>query len=216
MRYVQFQIVPDHGSLHPLERILRADDLVSQEAIHHMRLLSDDTVVGIYEFTGERDRLAAIFDDHPDVLHFMVSEANDAVYVQARTRTTEQTRQLLDIQRHHDIVVDSPVEYTRDGGFRITSIGSLPTLRATAAELPDGLDVSFENTGEYIPRRNRPFTQLTARQQEVLTTAVEMGYYESPHQCTYRDIADELGISPETVGEHLRKAESTVVKLSIP
>ena len=60
------------------------------------------------------------------------------------------------------------------------------------------------------------YAQLTDRQREILAAAVEVGYYEVPRQASHEDIADHLGIAPATVGEHLRKIESTVLKEIIP
>ena len=216
MRYVQFQLVPVSGSLHPLSRILREDDLVTQEAIHHLRLLADDTVVGLYELEGEVDHLRTTFDEHPAMVDYTVSRSNGAVYAHARTRPTDALRKLLAIQRQYDIVVDGPIEHTSRGGFRITAVGTLDTVRETVSEHPEEVNLVVETTGEYVPRRNRPFVQLTARQREVVRTALDCGYYETPRQCTYDDIAEELGISPETVGEHLRKAEATFVRMAVP
>lgn len=216
MRYIQFRVVPKEGSLHPLNRILREDDLVTQEAIHHLRLLADDTVVGLYELEGQVDHLEATFDDHPAMIEYTVSRLGDTVYSHSRTRPTETIRELLSIQRHYGTIVDTPIEYTGRGGFRVTSVGDLDTLRAAVDEFPDEVDIVFENTGEYIPERNRPFMQLTRRQREVVTTAAEMGYYDDPRQCTYEDVGDALDISAETVGEHLRKAEATFVEMTIP
>lgn len=48
---------------------------------------------------------------------------------------------------------------------------------------------------------------LTERQQEVLQTAFEMGYYEWPRDCTGQDVADEFDITSATFSEHLFAAE---------
>jgi predicted DNA binding protein len=52
---------------------------------------------------------------------------------------------------------------------------------------------------------------LTARQQEVLQTAFEMGYYEWPRDCTGQDVADELEISSATFSEHIFAAERKIL-----
>ncbi|MFB6120874.1 MAG: helix-turn-helix domain-containing protein [Halobacteriaceae archaeon] len=50
--------------------------------------------------------------------------------------------------------------------------------------------------------------KLTDRQLEVLQTAYEMGYFERPRDANATDVADELGVSPSTVTEHLLAAQS--------
>jgi len=41
-----------------------------------------------------------------------------------------------------------------------------------------------------------------------LDVALDCGYYEVPRQATHRDIAEQLGVSPPTVSEHLQKIEA--------
>jgi predicted DNA binding protein len=54
--------------------------------------------------------------------------------------------------------------------------------------------------------------ELTERQEEVLQTAFEMGYYEWPRNCTGQDVADELGIASATFSEHIFAAERKLLE----
>ena len=53
---------------------------------------------------------------------------------------------------------------------------------------------------------------LTTRQQEVLSFAVERGYYEEGESVTIKELADDMGISRSTFGGHLQDAERAVMK----
>ena len=53
---------------------------------------------------------------------------------------------------------------------------------------------------------------LTTRQQEVLSFAVERGYYQEGESVTIKELADEMGISRSTFGGHLQDAERAVMK----
>ncbi|WP_439025836.1 helix-turn-helix domain-containing protein [Haloarchaeobius sp. DT45] len=53
--------------------------------------------------------------------------------------------------------------------------------------------------------------ELTTRQQEVLETAHEMGYFEHPKRANGGEVADELGISRSTLSEHLAAAQSKLL-----
>lgn len=55
--------------------------------------------------------------------------------------------------------------------------------------------------------------RLTPRQQEVLTTAFDLGYYEPTGAASGEDVADELDISPPTVSQHLQAAERKLVSI---
>lgn len=54
--------------------------------------------------------------------------------------------------------------------------------------------------------------RLTRRQQDVLSAAVALGYYEVPHQVSLRELAAEMGVSLGAVSELLRRAESQIVR----
>jgi predicted DNA binding protein len=53
--------------------------------------------------------------------------------------------------------------------------------------------------------------KLTARQREVLETAYERGYFDSPRRSNATEVAAELDINPSTFREHLAAAESKVL-----
>lgn len=55
--------------------------------------------------------------------------------------------------------------------------------------------------------------RLTARQRDVLLTAFELGYYEPSGGASGEAVADELGISPPTVSQHLQAAERKLVSV---
>jgi hypothetical protein len=61
-----------------------------------------------------------------------------------------------------------------------------------------------------IQVQGRP-AAITRRQQEVLSTAVALGYYEIPHRIDLRSLARHTGVSLGSVSELLRRAESTVL-----
>ncbi|MFB1064107.1 helix-turn-helix domain-containing protein [Natrinema sp. H-ect4] len=52
---------------------------------------------------------------------------------------------------------------------------------------------------------------LTDRQQEVLATAAEEGYYQAPRESTLGDVADTLGIANATCSDVLHRAEGHII-----
>lgn len=52
---------------------------------------------------------------------------------------------------------------------------------------------------------------LSPRQQEILATAVEAGYYDSPRSCGIEDLAAMDSANTSTVGEHLRRSEAKIL-----
>lgn len=53
--------------------------------------------------------------------------------------------------------------------------------------------------------------RLTDRQQEVLKTAMEMGYFERPRSANATEVSATLDIAPSTFAEHLASAQSKVL-----
>ena len=49
----------------------------------------------------------------------------------------------------------------------------------------------------------------------MLELAVRRGYYDSSSEVTLKQLADDLGVARSTIGEHLKRAESEVVKRAV-
>ncbi|MEK6982016.1 MAG: helix-turn-helix domain-containing protein [Candidatus Micrarchaeota archaeon] len=54
---------------------------------------------------------------------------------------------------------------------------------------------------------------LSERQREVFELACNQGYYDIPKKVSLEELAIQIGISPPTLSEHLRKAESKLIPL---
>ncbi|WIV68230.1 helix-turn-helix domain-containing protein [Natrialbaceae archaeon AArc-T1-2] len=54
-------------------------------------------------------------------------------------------------------------------------------------------------------------TRLTPEQQEALSAAFELGYFEIPRRISMEELADELDISHQALSERLRRAYETLV-----
>ncbi|WP_123535313.1 helix-turn-helix domain-containing protein [Halosimplex salinum] len=213
MRYVTLVVTPAEGSgFHPVgERIARDPD-VTPEAIHRMDDLGDGTVTLLAEITGDTDRYREILADSPEVHEFTVADGDgDRAWGYSRTETNDLTEYMLERDRELELVRDSPIEITDDGGQRVTLVGTEEAFaRAAQLDDPDGYDIRIEKTGEYHPEGGRLVDALTSRQREVLEAAVAVGYYETPRQATHEDVAEVVDCSPATVGEHLQKIERSV------
>ena len=53
---------------------------------------------------------------------------------------------------------------------------------------------------------------LTSRQREVLSVALETGYFDTPSQATLEEVAEEFGVTPQTVSTHIRVGVRTLVE----
>jgi len=53
---------------------------------------------------------------------------------------------------------------------------------------------------------------LTARQREILTTAISRGYYDNPRACSLTDLAEEFAVNKSVVSGVLHRAEGEIIK----
>lgn len=216
MRYVTFQLIPEGGYLHPFGTVVRDDSEITRRAVHHFNPVSKEHMAILAEFDGPIQRLREAVDDHSRIISSNVTSSGSTVFVYAHFRPDEWTRQLYNVSNKREIFVDTPMYYTDDGSLEITIIGELEEIRGSVLELPDGVGLELLSTGQYSPEGEGLYERLTPRQQETLRAAVEVGYYEEPREVTYEDVAEELGIAAGTVGEHLRKIESKILKGVLP
>ncbi|MUV90398.1 DNA-binding protein [Halapricum sp. CBA1109] len=78
-----------------------------------------------------------------------------------------------------------------------------------------------DNAGFTLRRLTRdgdpaePGEGLTDRQQEALRIAYEMGYFDIPREASLDDIAAELDISPSSLSERLRRAQTHLIETSV-
>lgn len=111
---------------------------------------------------------------------------------------------------------------TRDSGVPLempfelsngTAVWKVKAPSDRLSELSDQLDffcISF--TVEYIQYDLDEKQLLTPTQREIVETAIEMGYYDVPRQCSQTELATELGRAKSTVSETLHRAEGKIIK----
>lgn len=215
MRFIKFLLKPPNEEFHPIEGALDRAGL-EQRAIHRFRLLDDGTVVSLYERQGDPDLAHEALENHEAVKSVTTTALDERVFVHVQFVPNDLIESIFAIPQNHDIILDMPMEYTEGGALRVTAIGKLETFREAVEEMTKDVDLQLLSMGEYVPGDRGLYAQLTERQREILAAAAEVGYYEVPRQASHQDIADHLGIAPATVGEHLRKIESTVLKGIIP
>lgn len=119
----------------------------------------------------------------------------------------------------------SLTDYFADRGIRVLDSTADAEAATFRLAVPDTIDVRelFEDLEsrygdpELVSKREQDHvgtrteeayrSKLTPRQQEVLRTAYDSGFFESPRSSTGEDVADQLGVSPQTFYRHVRAAE---------
>ncbi len=211
MRYVTLRLAPEGDSaLHPLMGELAAADDITREAIHRIELLDDGTVVMVGESRGNQDHFERIMADSDYVLEFTTTGADGQWYSYSNFEPTEISERMLLSQQQSTGLVEMPIVPNADGSIAYTLVGDEASLQESMPPEMDGYTVELLETGDREPRAEDLFACLTERQQTVLETAIDRGYYANPREATHDDLGDALDCSPSTVGEHLRKIEARV------
>jgi len=211
MRYVTVNIIPrDGAAFHPLGQELAEEPSITREAIHQVELLADGTGVMLAEARGDEQRYRDILDDSEYVYDFAVTGANGWWYSYTHFEPTDLISEMVSQRRESEVVMEMPVETRPDGTLVATLVGDEGAFTDAVVPAADSYDIEVRETGDRPPNMGDLFACLTARQQEILTAALDLGYYENPRQATQEDIAEIVDATPSTVGEHLRKIESRV------
>jgi DNA-binding CsgD family transcriptional regulator len=212
MRYFDFTLTPEDGSIHPVDEIIACHSDVTREALLHINALGDGTGVMLYRLDGDPTALGDALDGLSDVIAQDVLDVQgDVFHLYLHVRPGEPAGQLMALAQRYALIIDTPLAFTDRGGLRLTVVGTHDMLQRALEDLPNDIQISVEQVGQYSPDSPNLISILTERQAEVFRTAVEEGYYEIPRQATHADIANELGCAPSTIDEHLRKAESRVL-----
>jgi DNA-binding CsgD family transcriptional regulator len=210
MRQITFLLEPAEEFFNPVDRRLIEHPDVTPEAVLHVERLADDTLTMLARVTGSMSVYRDILSASEDVLEHAVSTDGDEGIGYSRIEPSDFTLSLFEQRETTEYVVEMPIEYTADGRQRYTIIGEEDTFAESGIATPDGVDVTIESITPYRSKIRSPFGSLTSREEEVLSTAVEAGYYRNPREATQADLGSELDISPSAVGSHLRNIEAKV------
>lgn len=212
MRYLTVLVKPDgDGAFHPLGGALTDEPSIQRRAIHYVDLLADDTVLLFAEASGSQARYREIMEASPHVISYLTA-GEDRWMAVSQFEPTETVRRALELQRESLLVIDTPIRFTSEDHLKVTYLGTDEVFRKLYGyiEEVEYMAVEILETGDYEADSSSFNRMLTSRQEEVLEAAVDLGYYSNPRQASLEDISDTVGITPGTVGEHLRKVEERV------
>lgn len=213
MRYATVTLSWADGRLHPIDDVFARADDVTVKAIRYVSPGPDGRYVELLELRGDLDGARTLLAESPDALEYDVTGTAGRGVAYVQCRTVGLVDDLLAALHDHEIVVDWPMYYRSDGarGLTLTVVGTNRAIQRAAADLPEGIRLSLERTGEYEPDTRRLSGLLTERQLELFDLAVREGYYEIPRRTTHRELAEILDLSTGTVSEHLQRIESKLV-----
>ncbi|WP_330631744.1 helix-turn-helix domain-containing protein [Halocatena halophila] len=212
MRYFDFTLTAENGTIHPVDTVIADHPDVTREALLHINALGDGTGVMLYRLRGDESSFQSDLVTFSDVIaHDVLDVRGDVFHLYVHVKPGEPAGKLMALAQKYALIIDTPLAFTDRGSLRVTVVGTHDMLRRALEDLPEEISISVEQVGQYSPERPYLLGLLTERQAEVFQKAVRMGYYEIPRETTHEEIATELDCAPSTIDEHLRKAESRVL-----
>lgn len=214
---VSYTITPDRGYFDRGEPPLWAAGIYFQ-TIRSLEFVEDGTVVTVYEVDGSADVLEERLSSAPDHVHEYAVCDGDPVVAQIRFEPDGVLADLLSVHRSFGVAARFPLRYVDHdpATVEVAETGPREELRERVRETRELATVDVRRVEEYDPASGQSFRELTDRQQEVLETAVELGYYDAPRGATHEDIAAELDCSTSVVGQHLRRVERDLLTGAVP
>ncbi|WP_458209116.1 helix-turn-helix domain-containing protein [Haladaptatus sp. NG-SE-30] len=208
MRYLTLRLVLDGDGIHPVGDLIAAHPAVQRIQLLHVNALFSGDGVLFYRLRGDADALVEELDAHELVFAYDILDFHDEQFhIYIHVEPGEPAGTLMHIVEKYALIIDTPLNYTESRDILATVVGTQEMVQKAFRELPQWIDIRVEQTGEYDPDTGYLLSQLTDRQQEVLETAIRLGYYQIPREVTHEDIAEQLDCAPSTVDEHLRKSE---------
>lgn len=211
MRYATVLLRWEDTELLPLNSAIAAEPDLHVEAIYYINPVRGGSYAELSRLRGDMARARELFDESSTVNQYDVPEKADGiVYLQYESAPV--LDELMKLFSNHAVVISWPIRFTENGlGIEMTLLGTDSVLSGVFAAFPDDIELRLLRTGDYSERISDPVASLTGRQREVLSVAVQNGYYETPRASTHRELAEELEIAPGTVSEQLQRIEARLI-----
>jgi predicted DNA binding protein len=213
MKRLRVSAAVDPDRAPPFFRLLADADAVTETRLLEWNEARPERATMLYGIHGDPSEFAASATETPGVESVELSRTVDRwtyALLEARPRETPLFATVNEARARGGLVVRKPVVF-RDSVMTCRVFGESEAVQSTLESLPDAMDVRIDEVATLRGDHGRPTASLSTRQREALLVADELGYYDQPRGATHADVADRLGCATGTAGEHLRKAEATLV-----
>jgi len=157
----------------------------------------------------ETDAIVEQFPAHPGVEDIqLVDSVNDEYLL--RCQWVPEHDSVLDALVSPDVVLLSAVGTGEKWTFEMRgeSRGAIANFRNYCQE--HGIPVTLTELRAVQPLDARH--ELTEKQREALILAFERGYFNSPRETTLQEVADELGITQQSLSSRLRRGNRRLIE----
>ena len=213
MKYLEVTVEIPPRARHPMQEFCRRSDRVGRVELVTWNVASEDEEYAFFRIEGDVDAYRDRIEDVTSIRRYNLTPIDGTSfysYVVHEPRDVDQRWRGAFVSRN--LVVVPPVVYDADGRVRLTVVGDADDLGALVEEFPERFELTVEEVGDYDRRHPTVVADLTDRQLEAVAVAVEVGYYAVPREAGLAAVAEELGCAASTASNHLRKAETRVMR----
>ena len=175
------------------------------------RLIPHETLIIPYFWVrgADAEDIEAAFEAHAGVVDIELIDNVDSEYLM-RVEWTQQYFGILSALAEANIAILSGVGTKNGWDFEVRGVSreAISTFRTTCQEH----DIPIEITAVHalLPIQGDGY-ELTDTQREALVVAYERGYFNSPREASLKDIAEELGITQQSLSSRLRRGHRRLI-----
>ncbi|WP_255170749.1 helix-turn-helix domain-containing protein [Natrononativus amylolyticus] len=214
MKYCTLHLRQPDRLLHPMQRFIRNEDVVSYEELLAWSVRPGEPTEYelFYAEVADADRYLAAVEGVESIRWYRHSRVgDDSLYVFACQETREDDVAFRRAFGRLELIVVPPIVYDEDAAMTLTVVGQEADLGALVESLPADVEVTVEEVGTYDHPHATIVGGLTDRQLEAVEAATRLGYYDVPRTASLAAVAGALDCAESTASTLLRKAESSVM-----
>ncbi|WP_247002627.1 helix-turn-helix domain-containing protein [Halosolutus gelatinilyticus] len=197
--------------IHPMYDLLVNAPYVDRATAMHWNFTGEE--LGIMHYVeGDRKAFRGRIEAIEPVRSYELVPAGDAAfYAYIRDATTEPLRDVFELADRAPALVIPPVEYA-DGTVSYSIVGPPAEIQTAIDGLPEPIAVTVTEIGGIEAAPGVADSLLSERQRDAIEAALALGYYELPRSASHKQVANAIGCAPSTAAEHIRKAESKLLR----
>ena len=208
MKSMSVELRYDDETLIPLHRGLCQSPDLGREII--LGGQSVDGVETISSFVyGSLEAYESLLDEQESVLEYDLTPDEDGFFVYLRQELGPEGMSMMDSLVQDTVVIVPPIEFRSDQTMQMTLVGHPTDLKGVSDSIPEGISIDILKIGDSITSFETP---MSARQQEALQVAWDVGYLDVPRRNGIETVAEELDCSVSTASELLRRGTAHAVR----
>ena len=215
MRSLSLRLFFDEDGIHPMHAFISDDDRYGPTRLLQWNPTAHGTYLMVFRVAGPKNPYIEALEHSPSIRYYettAVSSTGSGFSVLVEDEITDIARQIVETYADERVIVIPPVVFYPNRSADLQFVGENPSLQRLLDRLPDAIDTEVRRLTTAGPSMAPFVDRLTDRQRRVVAVALEQGYYDEPRTATLEDVAAELDLAAGTVAEHVRKAESQLVK----